>query len=186
VKQQSQIQIPRFAKRIARLSNETDRKLEALSLRLGVSTNSILEKAVRRYVEWEVFAEGVGLVQVPPSLYKTLMNHLTDEEARNIGKQSGNDASIEFIRGYFHKFDLESLLESFRVIGDEFMHAFKYNEFSENPQRTIMLRHNAGPRVSAYYSEVLKALCSQLNIGVEVHESETQITATIGKHDLKP
>jgi hypothetical protein len=107
------------------------------------------------------------------------MNHLTDEEARNIGKQSGNDTSIEFIRSYFHKFDLETLLESFRVIGDLFMHAFKYNEFVENSHRTIILRHNAGLRVSAYYSEILKTLCSRLNIEVEVHETEAQITATI-------
>lgn len=168
-----------FTKRTIRIETEANDKVETLSREHHVSVDSLLNKAVRWYVDWELFAERVGLIQISPGLWKLLMNKLSDAEAREIGRNSGGDASVEFIRSYFHRFDLATVLESFKILGEQFMHTFRYAEFGDDERRTVVLNHKAGIRVSAYYAEVFRALCKRLGIEVSVDESEDQIVATI-------
>ena len=170
---------PKYVKRTVRMEAEVSDKYDELSITQNTSLDTLFRKALNKYIYWDVFAEKIGLVQISPDLWKTLMGRLTDDEARQLGRRSGGDASIEFIRSYFHKFDLETVIQSFKTIGDGFMHAFNFAEFGDEAQRTVILYHKAGPRVSAYYAEVLKALCSHFSADVKVEESEDQINATI-------
>ncbi len=161
---------------------EISDKFDALSIKRGAAVNTLFETALRRYVDWEVFAEGFGLIPISHFLWKTLMGRLTDAEARELGRQSGSDTSVEFITTYFHKFDLETVLQSFKIIGEGFMRNFKYTDHGSESQRTVILYHKAGPRVSAYYAGVLKVLCKRLEMDVKVEESEDQVIATLKTH----
>ena len=58
---------------------------------------------------------------------KLFWSHLTVDEAREMGVQNGTSTVVEFILYYFRKFDLESLLKTFRVIGAEYSNAFVYS-----------------------------------------------------------
>jgi hypothetical protein len=162
-----------------RADMETNDRFEALSLHEHASVNALYEKALRRYIEWDVFADKIGLVQISLSLWKFFMNKLTDAEVRELGRRSGGDASVEFITSYFHRFDLDTVLESFRLLGDQYMHNFKYTDFGDASHRTVILHHKAGPHVSAYYAEVFKALCEKVQVEVRIEESDDQIVLTI-------
>ena len=170
---------------MVRVEEETRDRYEALSIQEHVPVNSLYQKALSQYIEWDVFSEKVGLVQISVSLWKFFMNKLTDSEVRELGRRSGGDASVEFIKSYFHRFDLDTVLESFRLLGDQYMHNFRYTDFGDNSHRTIILNHKAGPRVSAYYSEVFKSLCEKLHVEIKVEEAEDQIVKTLKDQKTK-
>ena len=96
-----------------------------------------------------------------------------------MGLQNGNSVVVEFILYYFRKFDLDSLLKTFRVIGAEYSNAFVYSESGDDRNRTIILRHSMGRSASAYYGASLKALSSRLGMGVELEESDDQLVCKI-------
>src|SRR5467141_108649 len=66
-----------------------------------------------------------------PRLMKLFWSHLTVDEAREMGIQNGTSAVVEFILYYFRKFDIESLLRTFRLIGAE------YSNNSSTPSRAM-------------------------------------------------
>jgi hypothetical protein len=105
--------------------------------------------------------------------------HVTVEEAREMGNQNGNNNVIEFILSYFRKFDLDSVLKIFRVIGAEYSNAYVYSESGDNSNRTMILRHTMGRSASAYYGASLKALCTRLGMELELEESDDQLVCKI-------
>jgi len=96
-----------------------------------------------------------------------------------MGIQNGTSAVVEFIVYYFRKFDVESLLKTFRVIGAEYSNSFLYSESGDDRNRTIILRHSMGRNASAYYGASLKALSGRLGLEVELEESDDQLVCQI-------
>src|SRR5207245_6753506 len=100
-----------------------------------------------------------------------LWSYGTLGEAREMVTKNGKDTVVEFILYYFRKFDLDSVLKTFEVIGAEYANAYVYSEFGDKDSRTIILRHSMGLSASAYYGASCKALCDRLGVKCELEES---------------
>jgi hypothetical protein len=150
-----------------------------------LEVNLLVGKALRRYIEWGRFVDGFKLVTIDPQLSKLFWSHLTVDEAREMGTQNGNNRVVEFILSYFRKFDLDSVLKIFRVIGAEYSNAYVYSESGDDSNRTIILRHRMGLTASAYYGASLKALWDRLGLKVELEESDDQVICKIRGVDKK-
>jgi hypothetical protein len=61
-----------------------------------------------------------------------------------MGMKNGSNTVAEFIVYYFRKFDLDSVLKIFRVIGAEYSNVYVYSESGDDLDRTIILRHGGG------------------------------------------
>jgi predicted transcriptional regulator len=167
-------------KRTIRIDYDVNHKLQGLSSKERSTFNSLLNRALRRYVEWDVFAENFGLVTVHQQMWKALLSQLTDKEARELGRQIGAQSMMDFVTFYFHKFDLDSVLLAFRLLGTEYMRNFQFVDFGAGDGvRTVVLRHSLGPAASGFYSESLRVICHQLQVGVEIDETDEQIVARI-------
>ena len=162
---------------------DVSEKIDALVDGHTLEANLLVNKALRHYLEWGRFVENFKLVISDPRLMKLLWSHLTVEEAREMGLQNGNSAVVEFILYYFRKFDLESVLKTFRVIGAEYSNAFAYSESGDDRNRTIILRHSMGQSASAYYGASLKALSIRLGLEVELEETDDQLVCKIRRVD---
>jgi len=168
-----------LTRRTFALELEVGEKIDALVDGHTLEANLLVNKALRRYIEWGRFVESFKLVTTDPRLMKLFWSHLTVDEARQIGLQNGNGTVIEFILSYFRKFDIDSVLKTFRVIGAEYSNAFVYSELGDDRNRTIILRHSMGRSASAYYGASLKALTSRLGLEVELEESDDQLVCKI-------
>jgi len=168
-----------LTRRTFAIQSDVSEKIDALVDGHTLEANLLVDKALRRYLEWGRFVENFKLVTSDPRLMKLFWSHLTVEEAREMGLQNGNSAVVEFILYYFRKFDLESVLKTFRVIGAEYSNSFVYSESGEDRNRTIVLSHNMGQSASAYYGASLKALSARLGMEMELEESDDQLVCKI-------
>jgi len=169
----------RLTRRTFAIEPDVSEKIDALVDGHTLEANLLVNKALRHYIEWGRFVENFKLVTSDPRLMKLFWSHLTVDEAREMGVQNGTSTVVEFILYYFRKFDLESLLKTFRVIGAEYSNAFVYSESGDERNRTIILRHSIGRSASAYHGASLKALSSRLGMEVEVEESDDQLVCKI-------
>lgn len=145
----------------------------------NIETNLLVNKALRRYLEWGRYAESFKLVTSDQRLMRTLWSYVPVDAAREMGIQNGNNTVVEFILYYFRKFDLESVLKTFRVIGAEYSNAYLYSEFGDDQKRTVILRHHMGRSASAFYGASFKALCNRLGLDLALEESEDQVVLQI-------
>ncbi len=170
----------RRARRTFTIDHDVSEKIDELAGGHTLEVNVLVNKAIRRYVEWGRYVDTFKLVTSDPRLMKILWSYITIEEAREKGTQNGKDTVVEFILYYFHKFDLDSVLKIFQLIGAEYANAYVYSEFGDKDSRTIILRHSMGRSASAYYGASFKALCDRLGVKVELEESEGQLICKIG------
>lgn len=169
----------RLTRRTFAIEPEIGEIIDALTHDHTLEANLLVNKALRRYLEWGRFVDGFKLVTIDPRLYKLFWSHLTVDEARDMGLQNGNNNVVEFVLSYYHKFDLDSVLKIFKVIGAEYSNVYAYAESGDSDNRTIILRHGMGRSASAYYGASLKALCDRLGMELELEESEDQLVCKI-------
>ena len=165
--------------RTIRLEGDILFKLEELAKQDNVSISFIINKALRRHVEWEIYAEKFGFMMVFTAKMRRIYESLTDEEARELGRQSARNEYSEFINFWFKKIDFETTLKALEVLGSEYARSFKFEHSFEGNVHTIIFKHDRGPRTSAYYAEMAKILFNRLSLKVETVESDQQLTISV-------
>ncbi len=170
---------PKSTTRTLRLEGELDDDLLKLADSENISVNLLINKALTRYVEWDVHAERFGLLSISKRLMRALFDHLTDEEARELGRRSGKEGGPEMVTFWYKKFDLENTLKAFETLVSKYSNNFKFEHQNDGKTHTLIMKHDTGLRVSAYYAESAKAVFSLLGLKVKTSETEAQVVATV-------
>lgn len=129
----------RLTRRTFAIEPEVYEKVDALTDGHTQEANLLVNKALRRYLEWGRSVEGFKLVTIDPRSLKLFWSHITVDEAREMGMKNGSSSVVGFILYYFRKFDLDSVLKTFRVIGAEYSNVYVYSESSDDHLRRSSL-----------------------------------------------
>ena len=165
--------------RTIRLEGDILFKLEELANQENVSISFIINKALRRHVEWEIYAEKFGFMMAFTSKMRRIFESLTDAEARELGSQSAENEYSEFINFWFKKIDFDTTVKALELLGSEYARSFKFEHSFDGSMHTIIFKHDRGPMTSAYYAEMAKVLFNRLNLKVDTVESDQQVTITV-------
>ena len=165
--------------RTIRLEGDILLKLEELANQENVSISFIINKALRRHVEWEIYAEKFGFMMVFTAKMRRIYESLTDAEARELGSQSAENEYSEFINFWFKKIDFDTTVKALELLGSEYARSFRFEHSFDGSMHTIIFKHDRGPRTSAYYAEMAKVLFNRLNLKVDTVESDQQVTITV-------
>jgi hypothetical protein len=173
---------PRTITRTLRLDDELDKNLLKLADGERVSVNLLINKALRRYVEWDAYVSKFGMLSISKRLMRVLFDHLTDEQARELGRQSGKDAGPELVNFWYKKFDLENTLKAFQDLIGKYSNDFQFDYRFDGKSHVLILKHDTGLKASLYYSESVRAIFNLLGMKVETSETEDQVVATLYPH----
>ncbi|HLC10611.1 MAG TPA: hypothetical protein VJL56_02065, partial [Candidatus Bathyarchaeia archaeon] len=110
--------------RTVKIETSSDTKLEAIAREQNVPVNFLVNKAINRFVDWEVHAEKFRFLSVSPSTQAKLMGYLTEEQARELGKWWAENAIIGLIVFWFKKFDFDALMRAIELLGSEYGRIF--------------------------------------------------------------
>lgn len=164
--------------RTIRIEKDVDEFLRKFGEREGVSVNLLVNKAIRRLVEWDIYADKFGLVALPSALVERMMDHLTDEEAAELGRWVGENVLPEFITFWFKEVSLQSMVIGFPRLASRYGRSFEYEEHVANGHWTLVFKHGAGRLWSIYYEELLKiAFQDMLKMEIAVDKTDGQVVA---------
>jgi hypothetical protein len=168
----------RSVTRTLRLDEDVEAGIVEMAEREQFSFNLLANRSLRKLVEWEDKASKFGFIQVPTSIVEKVFSILTDEEARELGREAGTNTLPEMVLFWFKKFNPETSLKAMEMIGS-YGNAFRLQYTLDGDTDTVVLKHDRGPRVSAFYGELLGSLFKAMGAKVETHETEGQVVATI-------
>jgi hypothetical protein len=164
--------------RTLRLDEDVEAGIVEMAGREQFSFNLLANKTLRKLVEWEDKACKFGFIQVPTSIMERVFSMLSDEEARELGREAGANTLPEMILFWFKKFNPETALKTLEMIG-RYGNSFRLQYTIDGEADTVVLKHDRGPRVSAFYAELLGSLFKPMGARVETRETEGQIVANI-------
>ena len=162
-----------------RLDQDTIDNLRALSEKERVSVNVLANKALRRYVEYDVLAERFGLITISKGLLKDLFALTTEEQARELGRKSGHEAGPAFVTFWYKKFDLENTIKAIGKVMSEYGRTLSFDSSFDGKTHVLVMRHETGKNASAYYAELVKAIFALLGLNCRMEENEDQVTAYV-------
>jgi len=162
--------------RSVRIEKDADERLRNLADQSDTSVNTLVNRALRKFVEWDAFGEKFGFVTMPGIILIRLMDHLTEEQARELGTWAGRNLLKEYITFWFKDVTPETLLEGFPRLFAKYARAFQYEEHAEDDYRVIILKHGGGPKWSTFYQEAtVTAFRELVNKEVRVEKLENQV-----------
>jgi len=159
--------------RTIRIERDVDDFLRKFADQEGISVNFLVNKAIRRLVEWDVFADKFGMVSLPSSLLIKMMESLTDAEAAEVGQWVGKNLLPEFLTFWFREVSLQSIVMGYSRLTARYARAFEYEERAKEGKWTIVLKHGGGPRWSIYYEALLRTALESLLKGAELRTEKT-------------
>ncbi len=167
--------------RTVKIEASSDTKLESLAREQNVPVNSLVNKAINRFIDWEVHAEKFRFMSVSPSTQAKLMDYLTEEQARELGKWWAENAIIGLIVFWFKKFDFDALMKAIELLGSEYGRIFTHKfSIDDDGNYTIVLRHERGLKTSYFYEEAAKSLFTRLGIkNMKSSITDDQVTVNV-------
>ena len=158
--------------RTVRIDEDVDHQLTEYAERNGISVNLLIERALRKFAEWQVYASKFGFVDTPLSLYTRMLGSLTEEQAKDLGKWIGRTFAKDFILFWFKKIDFDSAIKSFELLGSPYARFFEFMQEDDGSTVTIILKHNRGLNSSFLWEEVVKYVFQEL-IGMSINAEVT-------------
>lgn len=158
--------------RTIRVANEIDDFLREFAEKEGVSVNFLVNRSLRKFVDWDIYAEKFGIVSLPGSLIDRMMDYLDEDQARELGRWVGRNSIREFITFWFKEVSLRTVVKGYPRLAAQYGRAFEYDEHVENGRWVIILKHGKGHKWSVYYEELLRALFE------DILKKETKVETT--------
>ena len=160
--------------RSLRLDEDVDKSLHKLALEGGISVNSLANRALRRYVVWDVNSSRFGGVTLAGASLTRIMNYLSDDEVREYARWVAENSVRDFVTFFFGDVTLHTLLEGLKLLADYGGH-FVYEESTSGRVRTVVLKHGRGMKWSIHYGEWVSLTVEKL-LGLRVETEKTENT----------
>jgi hypothetical protein len=152
------VQSPKTTTRAFRIDGTVDNQLREWAEREGVSVSFLANRALRRLVEWDMYADRFGFTALPREAFARIINLLPEGEVRELGRWVGENFYRGFTRFVFKQIDRDSVLEVIPKLTARYAKAFEYEEKQDGRRTVIVLGHGQGRKYSVYYEEVARAL----------------------------
>ncbi|MDE1816273.1 MAG: hypothetical protein KGI11_06920 [Thaumarchaeota archaeon] len=139
-----------------RLDDEVLTRLRDESSKRQVSTNTLANQALRRFLEWDIYEPVSGFVMINKPVFIEIFGKMKHDDvvsiASRIGKNEVRDIAL-FMRG---KMDLISFLSWFetRMINS----SVQVSHTKDNGSHTYVMKHDIGKNWSIYHKTILELL----------------------------
>lgn len=158
-----------------RLDDDIVKKLRAESGNRQVSTNVLVNQALRRFLEWDMYEPVAGFVMINKRVFTQVFGKMKQEEvidiATRIGKNEVRDIAL-FMRG---RMDLPSFLSWFemRMINS----SVQVSHTNQDGSHTYMMRHDIGKNWSIYHKTILELIFREVfNLKIPVKADKNIIS----------
>ncbi|MGI0073452.1 MAG: CopG family ribbon-helix-helix protein [Nitrosotalea sp.] len=139
-----------------RLDDEIVKKLRTESGNRQVSTNTLVNQALRRFLEWDVFEPVSGFVMINKLVFSQIFGKMKQDAvidiASRVGKNEVRDIAL-FMKG---NLDLLSFLSWFkmRMINS----SVQVSHTHQDGFHTFIMKHDIGKNWSIYHKTILELL----------------------------
>ena len=165
--------------RAIRITEELDETLRANSESKGISPASLMSSILTKYVEWDKFAEKVGIVSIPHNLMAHLLDAPNDENFRRIFP-TGAEEIRSIAEFWFGQFNPDTFLRSLELLG-KYGAIFQAEVRRDQGRFNITLHHVLGQRWSDYLNDTITLALEQLGARLRSHSTTTQTVVLSGE-----
>ena len=159
-----------------RLPTHVVEELETEAMQRKISQNVLVKQILEKYVNWDRFAENIGMIPVPRDVLKTLGEEMEGDSMNKI-----IDVMLPLVKDWvmFMKgnYDLKRAIEAF----EDYMRAsgMTSDHRIEGETHHFIVQHNLGIKWSLFTEMILKEIFHQFLPNLAVKSRTTPNTAIV-------
>jgi hypothetical protein len=153
--------MPKSVTRTVRLDDDLDAAIRGKAKEANTSVNVLVNRLIRKYVDWDLPGQKFGLGPVATSLLNRLFENVDDKSAFDLGRAIAHDFYKPFACYLFGELTLDTSIHLFRRAAD-YGGRYSFDVNTDKKHRILVLRHNGGQRVSQFYSGVVQGVYSEI------------------------
>ena len=163
-----------------RIDEDIIKSLQNESELNDISLNTLINKILKRYVEWDLYAYKVGMIPMSKPIITSLFNMMNEEEILDLVSNFGKNVVQDIAYFMKMKTDPDSFLTWFEI---RMRRSFvEFNHLQENDRHMYVLKHDLGYNWSLYHKKILEKIFNEIfNKPVHIAISDFMLTIQFEK-----
>ncbi len=159
---------------------DVDSALQELASREKASVNFLVNKVLRKFVEWDAYASRFGFITISVPELRKIMGFLSDEQISEYGRWFGENLTKEYITFFFKRVDYDTVLRALRMLGADYGGHYQFEDHFDGRTHIIICKHGRGEKWSLFYEEAFRcAFKSLLGRDVDIERTDDQVTIRV-------
>jgi hypothetical protein len=145
--------MPKSVTRTVRLDKDLDDAIQRRAEEEKITVNFLVNRTVRKLVEWDIPARKFGLVIAPEGLLSTLIDRYDDESCIELGRASAREYIKPFAEYLYGEFSLETSILLFRR-SSQYGGRWEFDDVvdvADSRKHILVFKHNQGHKWAKYY-----------------------------------
>jgi len=145
-----------------------------------ISVSNLINKILKRYIEWDSYAPKVGMIPMAKPIIASLFNMMNDEEISDLVSNFGKNVVQDIAYFMKMKTDPDSFLTWFEI---RMKRSFvEFNHLEENDRHMYILKHDLGYNWSLYHKKILEKIFNEFfNKPINISISDLMLTIQFEK-----
>lgn len=141
--------------RTVRIPRELDNALENISKERGLSVNSFVSMLLKKYVEWDKYADRFGYITLTRESLRRILNTTDDNKLIESAQDYGSTVPKEFLMFWFKELNIDSVLNALSL-RCKYANVAEYELKVDGKNYIIILHHDLGIRWSEFLGYTLQ------------------------------
>ena len=141
--------------RTVRIPQELDDALEAISKERGLSVNSFVSMLLKKYVEWDKYAERFGYITLTRESLRRILQATDGSKLIDSAQDYGSTVPKEFLMFWFKELNIDSVLNALSL-RCKYANVAEYELKVDGKNYIIILHHDLGIRWSEFFGYTLQ------------------------------
>ena len=141
--------------RTVRIPRELDNALETISKERGLSVNSFVSILLKKYVEWDKYADRFGYITLTRESLRRILNATDDNKLIESAQDYGSTVPKEFLMFWFKELNIDSVLPALSL-RCKYANVAEYELKIDGRNYIIILHHDLGIRWSEFFGYTLQ------------------------------
>jgi Ribbon-helix-helix protein, copG family len=164
--------MPKNVTRTVRLDDDLDAAIQEKAKEANTSVNFLVNRLIRKYIDWDIPGEKFGLGPVSASLVNRLFEDKDDKSAFDLGRVAAHEFYEPFAKYLFGELTFETSILLFRRASD-YGGRYTFDSNSDRKHQVLVLRHNGGSKISKFYSGIFQGVYGDI-LKMEVRVESTE------------
>ncbi len=158
-----------------RIDEDIIKLLQNESQLQDISLNTLINKILKRYVEWDSYEPKVGMIPMAKPVITTLFNMMSEEEVSDLVLNFGKNVVQDIAYFMKMKSNPNSFLTWFEI---RMRRSFvEFNHLQEDGNNIYILKHDLGYNWSLYHKKILEKIFNEVfNKPVKIAISNFMLT----------
>jgi hypothetical protein len=145
--------MPKSVTRTVRLDKDLDDAIQRRAADEKITVNFLVNRTVRKLVDWDMPARKFGLVTTPEGLLNKLIERYDDESCLELGRASAREYIKPFAEYLFGEFSLQTSVLLFRR-SSQYGGRWEFDDVvdvADSKKHILIFKHNQGHKWARYY-----------------------------------